>query len=298
MRPSELALKGAERAIVDALEDVKEDGLLQAQLIKLTGYSKSTISEALARLEERGLIVRERKGREALIWLSKHRPAEEVRILRLGFVRALEYAYTPLFEKALRSRGFLLKPKPYDNGLLVLRDLATGRLELAMAPLVAQLAYYVATRGAIKILGACGRGGSSLVASPRIAEVRDLEGEGVGSTAFSTMEAALLKAVQEEGVDVASLRVKHYSSPEELMRGVGAREVEAVSIWEPYATILTRSGFKRMARYRELIGDFVCCVLSCRSGLQGVDIVADCYNRSLQGFLERAEESVCLLYTS
>lgn len=282
-------LRGAERAIVDALEDAKEDGVLQAHLARLTGYSKSTVSEALSRLEREGVVVRGRKGREALVWLSKYRPAEEVRALRLGFIRALEYAYLPLLRKALRSRGFVVELKPYGNGLLVLRDLAAGRLELAMAPLITQLAYFAITRGAIRIIAACGRGGSSLVSAPGVASVRDLEGGPVGCTAFSTMEAALLKTVRGEGVDVASLTVRHYDSGEALMDGLRRGEVGAVSIWEPYATALARSGFRRAARYRESVGDFVCCVLSCRSGLQGVEAIASCYAQAVRDFGEGAE---------
>lgn len=254
----------AEIEVLRVLESVREDGILQSMLCKLTGFSKSTISYVLSKLSETGAITKVKRGKEYTIWLTKYAPSKDVKIVRVGFIKALEYAYLIPFSKLLKDRGYLLKFKMYEEGLSVLNDLIQGRLDLAIAPLITQILRSVSVKGGIKIVAVAGRGGSSLVVSGGVKKVSDLIDRRVGTTPLSTMELNVASLALSEGIDLEDIELIHSTSASQMVNMLKRDEVKAVSLWEPYPTILEEVGYRRLVRYRDYFSDFPCCVLSCR----------------------------------
>lgn len=257
-------MSGARSQVLKALEDAKEDGISQSSLVRLTGFSKSTISYVLDRLVEEGIVVRLKKGRDALLWLSRYAPPKRGKVVRVGFIKALEYAYLIPFSRLMRDKGMVVELKVYENGLYVLNDLAMGRIELAIAPLVTQILKSASTKGGIRIVAGAGRGGSSLVSRKEMRRPHEIAGKVLGSTALSTMELNLLGLASAEGIAPEELSIVHTGSAMEMLRLLERGAVDAVSLWEPYPTLMERKGYRRLVRYREFFDEFPCCVLSCR----------------------------------
>lgn len=257
-------MKGARLQVLKALENAKEDGLNHNSLVRLTGFSKSTISYVLERLIEEGVVVKLKKGRDTFLWLSRYAPSEKDKVVRVGFIKALEYAYLIPFSKLMRDKGIVVELKVYENGLSVLNDLAMGRIELAIAPLVTQILKSASTKGGVRIVAGAGRGGSSLISRKEVRRPHEIAGKVLGSTALSTMELNLLGLASAEGIAPEELSILHTGSAMEMLHLLKEGAVDAASLWEPYPTLMERKGYRRLVRYREFFDEFPCCVLSCR----------------------------------
>lgn len=279
-----MAYKEGRKEILDILESVKEDGIAQTQIVRITGLSKSTVSYLLKTMEVGGLISRVKKGKDFIVWLQRYAPSKPTRVLKVGFIKAIEYSYLIPFSEKLREIGYSLNLKMYEDGLSVVNNLLMGKLDMALAPVITQLFLAFSTKGGIRLIAAAGRGGSNLMGrGGRLDEARS-----VGTTPLSTMELNLLSVAASEGTDPEVLRVVHARSGQRLMELIRSRRVDAVSIWEPYPTILEREGFKRLVSYSELFGDFVCCALSCRSSCP--EGVIRAYFEAFESFNKRKEE--------
>lgn len=270
--------------VLKILESVREDGIAQSQIVKITGLSKSTVSYLLKTMESKGLIIRMRKGRDFIVWLQRYAPARPTKLIKIGFIRALEYSYLVPFSKRLREMGYSLNLKVYEDGLSVMNNLLMGKIDMALAPVISQLLLSFSTKGGIRLVAAAGRGGSSLMGRGCRLE----EASSVGTTPLSTMELNLLSVVASEGVSPEVLNVVHARSGQKLMEFMSSGRVDAVSIWEPYPTILMKEGFRRLANYFEIFGDFVCCALSCRGRCP--EGVLKAYLESFEDFNKRKEE--------
>ena len=272
------------KEVVKVLEYVKEDGITQAQLVKVTGLSKSTVSYILKSMEERGIVRRAKKGKDLLVWLQRYAPSKPTKLIKIGFIRAIEYSYLLPFSELLREIGYSLSLKVYENGLSVMNNLLTGKLDMALAPLITQMLLASSTKGGIRLVAAAGRGGSSLISThDRLERMGS-----VGTTPLSTMELNLLSTVVSEGLSPEALEVTHARSGQGLVDLIVSNQVEALSIWEPYPTVLAKMGYKRLVRYSEFFGDFVCCTLSCRGSCS--EDVLQAYIRSFDLFTKRKSE--------
>ena len=247
------------QAVLKVLEAVGEDGVAQSDLVKLTGFSKSTVSYVVSRLEAEGMVVRRRLKGEVRAWLSRQAPREPGSLLRVGFIKALEYPFViPLREK-LKELGFTVDLKAYASGLRIVEDLVRGRLELAMAPFVTQLVYQ-ALVGGLAFLITAARGGASLLVPKGLASLEELRGCRVFSTSMSSMESFALASLRLHGVEEREVTFSYASSPEELCRAL--EEGGCASLWEPYATMMERRGLWRAVDYLELLDEPICCVVS------------------------------------
>jgi len=270
----------AEEAILRLLRELGE--AYQRDLVRASGFSKGRVSEVLARLHRRGLIGREAVGRSIKVYLRVPPPrGDHGRSLRLGLIRAAEYPYIIPMAKLLKERGIRLEPRVYDNGIDVLRDLGALRLDLAIAPLLTFFIFF--SLGApIRALAPAGSGGASIIVKPGAGR-RELR---ASCTRLSTMEMALATAVSH-GVLPKLGMVQYSASPEGMMELLERGHVDALSIWEPYASALVARGYRREARYSELV-DHVCCVLGATTSLSRslLRSVVSAYSRGLLQFRE------------
>lgn len=250
-------------AILKLLKQVDVDGIPQSDLVRLTGYSRQAISQALSMLEGRGVVRRLRVNGELRVWLSNRLPQGEVKAFRLGLIKALEYPFVVPLKRRLRDEGLALDVKVYPSGLEVLKDLLRGRLEAALAPLTTQLLYYELSMGSLELLAVAARGGGGLLSRAS----RVTQGVKVASTALSSMEAYSLTSLKRLGIEEAEVSMSYKPSANDICEALNRGLVEAASIWEPYATMLEEHGFKRLIDYLTDLDEPICCVLSVRSSL-------------------------------
>jgi predicted transcriptional regulator len=244
------------RAEDEVLRILSEGGdAYQADIVRATGFSKASVSEAIAELERKRMVRRTSIGRSSKLSLvGKSQKANMT--LRLGFTRAAEYPFLVPFKKALKEDGIGLEFRVYENGLSVARDLSTFDIDLGVAPILALFMLH-SLDAPLKIIGPAGSGGSSVLASPKGAHHAEPT---AFCTKMSTMELLMRSAMRHHSVpEVRSL--SYAASPREIGDALMSGAADVCSIWEPYATILEGKGAKRLLRYSEL-SDHVCCAFA------------------------------------
>ncbi|HUH99652.1 MAG TPA: MarR family transcriptional regulator [Nitrososphaerales archaeon] len=283
------------RAENEALRILQQNGeAFQSDIMRATGFSRSTISEALANLEKRKMIRRMREGRNSrLIYLGSRN--QRARRLKLGFARAAEYPFLVPLRKILREDGLDVDFHIYDNGVAVARDLATFRLDIGIAPLVTLFIMH-SLDGAFKVIGPAGAGGSSVLESPRKGTHGDT-GTSAVCTKMSTMEILMRSAESHHDIPEIA-RLAYAFSPSEIELSLLSGKADVCSIWEPYATMLESKGARRVVRYSDL-GDDVCCVAAAGTHL-GDELIArisSSYTASLEA-LRRSPSSYTDAYAA
>jgi predicted transcriptional regulator len=244
------------RAETETMEILRENGeAYQADLMRATGFSRSTMSEALSSLERRKMIRRTREGRNSRVVCTSGR-RRVGRRLRLGFTRAAEYPFLVPLRRLMREDGVELEFGVYENGVGVARDLSLQRIDVGIAPLVTLFMMH-SLDAPFKIIGPAGSGGSSVLESPKARPSRR-EGASAVCTRMSTMEMLIRSAETHHNIPELG-RLAYASSPSEMEQALMSGSVDLCSIWEPYATMLEARGAKRIIRYSEL-SDHICCV--------------------------------------
>jgi predicted transcriptional regulator len=246
------------RAESETLQILRKNGeAFQSDIMRATGYSRGTLSEVLASLEDRRMIRRVTFGRSSKIVLVSggRKPG---RRLRLGFTRAAEYPFLVPLRRAMKEDGVALEFNIYDNGVSVARDLAMLRIDVGIAPILTLFMSY-SLEAPFKIIGPAGSGGSSVLSSPKRATASH-DGTRAVCTKMSTMELLMRSAVNYHMIpDLDELT--YAASPEEISRRLISGYADVCSIWEPYATMLEAKGAKRVLRYSD-ISDHVCCAVA------------------------------------
>jgi len=243
------------RAETETLEILRQNGeAYQSDIMRATGFSRSTVSEALASLEERRMITRTKEGRNSKIALVASGRRANSR-LRLGFTRAAEYPFLVPLRRTLREKGFELEFRVYDNGVAVARDLSLLRIDVGIAPLITLFMIH-ALDAPFKIIGPAGSGGSSVLESPK-AKRAHREGVSAVCTKMSTMEVLMRAA--ESHHEIPEIGALNYAdSPREIEGALFSGSADVCTIWEPYATMYEARGAKRILRYSDL-SEHVCC---------------------------------------
>ncbi|MDI9619429.1 MAG: ABC transporter substrate-binding protein [Candidatus Nezhaarchaeota archaeon] len=246
----------AEEAIIRFLSSKKVKGAYQSEIASSIGFSNSTVSYFLSKLEDKGTITRSRNGKSGYrVWLKGFE--SNTAMLRFGFVRASEYPFIFDLKAKLESEGYGVYLKPYNDGISLMKDLVSGKIDAGFSPLVTQVVFYAAFRGCFNIVasGASGGGSIMLRRGSTLNEVK-----AAGSTLASTMEVCLRAYLNENGLN--DVKVTHFSDPEDMVRALERGTVEIVSIWEPYCTILEAQGHRRIARFSDYLGDVPCCLMA------------------------------------
>jgi len=158
---------GAEEKILGLLRERKEEGILQSEISRVLGVSKSVVSEVLRRLEERGVIVRERvAGKSYRVWLSEFSPKPVEGLMRVGILRASEYPHILL---ACRDLG--ARVKVFDSAIDLTRSLSFGSIDIGVSPFVTQTLFALTLRS-IKIHCVVAYNGSGLVMKKGVEKCR------------------------------------------------------------------------------------------------------------------------------
>ncbi len=232
----------SESRILKLLRDVNSSGILQSEISRKLGISKSTVSDVLASLEERRLIVRKKVSSRAYrVWCVEHSPEPVRGVLRVGILKASEY---PKIISAARKLGAIIRV--YDNSLSLTKDLVHEQIDVAASPLVTQIFFGVLMKN-IKIFRIVAMNGSGIAFA-------NSRGRVFGCSEFSTMERNLRKYMRIKGLSEC---IRYFSSPEKMLQSLN--ELRGVAIWEPYLTYLSD---KEVERFENVLGNFVCCTLA------------------------------------
>ncbi|MCY0873972.1 MAG: MarR family transcriptional regulator [Acidianus infernus] len=247
-------MKGRDRI----LSILKERGSLpQTELVKLSGMSKSRVSEILNELEKEGIIFRKQLvGKNLIVSLNK------TKFLRLGIINAAEYPFIIPFIKKLREKGVEVEVKIYDNGLQVTKDLVLGKIDMGFSPVISQIIFSKIFD--IKIIAGGAKGGAGIVG----------ESCNIGSTVMSSMETWTL-------AEVRNANIIPFNSPQELVKNFETRKVPAIAIWEPYLSILESKGHK----VTHIFEPNHCCTLAIRSSLEDEEKIKEIYEDAFSWFL-------------
>jgi predicted transcriptional regulator len=274
----------SEEAIVRFLRERGWRGALQSELVETTGYSKSTISYFLKKLEGEGVVYRRREGSGFRVWLRGFESSSK--LIKVGIVRAAEYPFVFDFKSRLEERGLGVHLRVYEDGVSLMGDLVRDRIDVGLSPLITQLVFYAVSRGKFKIVASGVSGGGSIVLRRGVAlsDVRK-----VGSTLASTMDVCLATYLRERGL--SDVEVVYFDGPQRMVEALERGEVEMLSIWEPYSSVLEAKGHRRIARFSEFMGVFPCCLLAMNlkdEGLEGLVAEALAESLSKKDFAEYA----------
>ena len=202
-------MKELERRVLDAVE---KGSKTQRQLRKELDISKSYLSETLAKMEEKGLIIKE-KVSERTVLISINRE----KIIKIGILKATEYA--SIFLSINDLKDFKIKLISFNNALEEMKSLVAGEIDVACSPIITGFIFHLMD-DRIVVLSACARGGSGIV-------YEKTEGT-IGSTMLSTMD------IQSRIFMKEFKGIKYFLSPEEMVESFKRKEIQAISIWEPY----------------------------------------------------------------
>ncbi|WP_324735573.1 ABC transporter substrate-binding protein [Thermococcus sp. SY098] len=280
----------AKNDILEYLKSKGHDGALQSELYNL-GYSRSTIAEALEALEKEKRIVKKNIGKKAYrIWAIDEAPFPIKNTLRLGILRAVEYPHALLTAYDLREK-YNVRVLVYNSALELTNALAIGKVDLACSPLITQLLYSLLMKS-IKIVSGCGFAGSGLVVRGELEE-----GKTIASSELSTMET-MLKLFLEKG-GLKNIKVTYFKNPENAVRSFLSGEIDGISIWEPYLTLLKKKGFD-VYHYSNYFGKYPCCALGVNLSFLDVneDIFKEFFERfkyNTENLEKRKEEAIRLM---
>ena len=237
---------GAEKRILDLLDEVGEDGVLQSEIPKILNLSKSTVSEILSEFESKGLVTRKKiSARANRVWRTENYPFPYPGVLKLGILKSSEYAY---LIKAAVEEGVVVKL--FNDPIDLTRSLSQGKVDMAASPLLTQLVMGVLMKN-FRIIRIVAKNGSGVVFSNSKVGI-------FGTTEMSTMDRNLRRFLSLIGND---FKIHYFNSPESMIESLRNGEIEGLAIWEPYLTMLEEEGYKAK-HFKEVIGEFVCCSLA------------------------------------
>ena len=236
----------AEKRILDFLKE--RGSVLQSEIHKNLGISKSTVSEILRRLEDEGIIVRERvAGKSYRVWYFENAPRYH-KILRIGILRASEYPHVISGLKKLGTRYIL---KVFDSALDLTKEIASGRMDIGFSPFVTQTLFALLLKS-MKIHAIVAMNGSGLVYKNNLKNCKIF-----ATSEFSAMESNLKLTLERLGFNIYNLTFRYFRSVGDAVKSFESCEFDAMAIWEPYLQT-----FDRVLYFRDVIGDYPCCSMA------------------------------------
>lgn len=246
------------------LENAKEEGVLQSEIPRLTGLSKSTVSETLSMLEDVKEVVRKKvSGKSYRVWLAKYSPEPLSGVVRVGILRASEYPRVMRASKKLNAHI-----RVYDSSIEITKDLVYGFIDIAASPFITQAVFGILMKN-ITIVRKVALNGGGLVFS-------GISSDYWGCSEFSTMERNLRKYLELKGLKGS---IRYFRGPESMIKSLG--ELRAIAIWEPYFTML--EGKKEA--FNEHIGDYLCCTLAVNNNF------SECNSDLLEEFIREFDRA-------
>ncbi len=266
--------------ILQVVEKSGKSGVLQCDLTRIYGFSKSTVSTVLKELEASGEIVRRRvAGKSYRIWGIMNSPFSVKGVLRVGILKAIEYPSILLTRETCKN--IRIHIKIYNSAFSLTKDLAEGYLDAGCSPLITQTLFALVYR-TIRINAGCGYNGGGIIFR-RNAKI-------FGSSELSTMEYNLRRYMERENIEG---EIRYFSSPQKMMRALSTGDVDAIAIWEPYLTKLSKK--YRSMRFEDVFGDYPCCTLASNKRVGDTNefrVFMDCYKSSFGEIENRREELI------
>lgn len=268
--------------ILREIRKAGKNGILQGELTKLYSFSKSTVSTVLKTLEEEGEIVRVHvAGKSRRIWGVENSPFPVKGHLRIGILKAIEYPAVLL--AYLDCREIKVHLRLYNSAFSLTRDLAEGYLDAGCSPLITQTLFALVYR-TIRINAGCGYNGGGIVFGK--------PGEVFGSSELSSMEYNLHRYMDFKGMRGV---IRHFPSPQRMIKALERGEINAIAIWEPYLTKLAEK--YRIVRFEEMFGEYPCCTLASNTRMENVEEYKTFLRRYIDAFAEiesRKDELISL----
>lgn len=226
----------------------KEGSALQSEIHKRLGLSKSTVSEILRKLEDEGIVVRERvAGKSYRVWYFEDAPRHH-KIIRVGILRASEY---PHVISGLRKLGERYILKVFDSALELTKEIASGRIDIGFSPFVTQTIFALLLRS-MKVHAVVAMNGSGLVCKG------DLNDSSVFATSeLSAVESNLKLVLETLGFNIYNLTFRYFSSVKNAIKSFKLCEFDCIAMWEPYL-----QNFEKVLYFRDVIGDYPCCSMA------------------------------------
>ncbi|BAB59745.1 hypothetical protein [Thermoplasma volcanium GSS1] len=225
-------------------------GIDQFQIEEMMGFSKSTVSEALKDLEEKGIIKRRTIGGKIKhVWLAEYYPYYDEKLLRIGCLRSTEYVkFVSVAKNYSESKGIDLIVRFYDDAISLMNDLSQGLLEFALAPIFTEIIYSISNRNSI-ILGAVASGGSGVYKNVNCNCGKILTSES-SSMMILAREFAKTRKISEIAI---------FKDPRRAIKDYESFKAEYIVIWEPYASKIMG---EKMASFSDVLDSFPCCGIS------------------------------------
>lgn len=270
-----------EELLLKILEEAGEEGIPQSELSRITGYSRSYITETIKRLEAKGIVRRLRIGKRSyIVKLSRYIKIPRVQsYLKLGILRASEYIYLPLFRKYLRDVGLNVRIIVYDDALTLTRDLALGEVSLALSPIYTQIVLYTVTKS-LRVIAGGSLGGASLIARSNIKRLDDVNS--IATSKVSTMDY-LVNILLVNELKARDIKIEYISNPDDALMMLYRGIIDAINIWEPYVSLLKRHSFRELIDYNNYIGEYYCCTLGAHVSLdyRTINTIKKAYSKAI-----------------
>jgi predicted transcriptional regulator len=237
----------AEEMILNLLKE--KGSVLQSEIPKLLRLSKSTVSEVLKKLENRGLVIREKiAGKSYRVWYFEFAP-KPCKILRVGILRASEYPHVLL---ALKDLNVDYHVKVFDSALSLTKALASCQIDIGFSPFVTQTVFALLLKS-IKIHRIIALNGSGLVFKKKLKDCKTF-----ATSEFSAMEANLKLLLESLGFVIYDFSFRYFSSVDQAIKSFKSCEFDAIAVWEPHFTMLNGEKLP----FKDVIGDYPCCSMA------------------------------------
>lgn len=241
-----------EERILRIVTNKGEDGILQTQLVSALGYSRSYISETLKKMENKGILRRERENPFQLrIYLLKNNKKYSRRI-SVGLLASSEYIFAiAAIRRVARKAGISVNFKFYANTRNLNSDAMAGKIQILLSPTLSQLIMSLSS-DSISMLRPIATGGSCIIENVKSKSDLNI------SSSSSTMILMMSKFLDGKGKNDVR-RMDDAAKSIELIRNGSYKRI---AIWEPYASnLLLDENCNVSAFYREILGNFPCCFL-------------------------------------
>ncbi len=254
------AISENEKKIVDILEKAGPHGVIQGDLSRILGLSKSWVSELLSSMERRGVVVRTRgPGKTLVVRLSKYADPDRGKTISIGLVPSVEYLPVSLMMKKLKEQGFRVEISLKRSVLEVAAGYIRGEFHVAFLPIYT-LAVMRQLGIGFRIIGAVGLGGASLVGH----RVFNRDFDKIFTSTLSTME--VLATAYSKVYGLHNVFMTYYRDPSEVVETISSDNRSAAVLWEPYTLIAEARNLKRIP-LSNILGDYHCCLLIARDSV-------------------------------
>lgn len=241
-------------SLIELLSGAGKDGIHQSLLEKTSGYSKSYLSEILSSMEKEGVIVRKTDaGRSNRVWISTSYPGEVEGLLKVGILKSTEYYHHLIALRKLSNRKNLkISIALFDRSSDIVTGVVEGVLDLGFAPAVSILLSSDASQ--LCIISEVASGGAFIFENTN---------SGSGKLASSELSSMSLLSSHFIG-EGKEIGVEYFRDPSDAIERFLSGKTKYLSIWEPFATIVSgKNGIKKRVSYDDVLDDMPCCLLIC-----------------------------------